>query len=598
MIVARGAARNLFLAGPRPDSYSVPIAQRQQLKRKWSVRPADPPAADALARKTGVSPVTAQILLNRGIADAAAARDFLRIDIAQLRDPYEIPGMQAAVDRLDHAIRRGERIGIYGDYDVDGVSGTALLTRYFRLHETDAPAYIPHRTQEGYGLNAVGLQALADQGVRLLVTVDTGTTAHAEIARARELGMDVVVLDHHVPDATLPDGATVVNPMLGDVPNPLASVGIAFKTAWALAHRCEEDKQRFAEFLPSALTLAALGTVADVCPLAGDNRVLVALGLHELTERPSVGLAAIRRAAGMDEREIGAGDIAFKFAPRLNAAGRMLDARLALELLLTADESRAGQLAAELEMANRKRQKVEDQILREAVERIEAEGHADERVIVLADDRWHSGVVGIVAARLVERYARPVFLIGLDGDAGRGSARTIDGFNLKLAIAACERHLISGGGHEKAGGLSIARDRVDAFTEQMRAVARETLADEDLAQTVKIDMEVRIEEILPGLFREIARLAPFGIGNPRPVFCARGVRVAGVPRVMGRDGKHLQFFAAQDQASLRAVGWKMAELYESLLDAETVDLAFTVQENRWQGRVNLELELKDVLVRP
>lgn len=598
MMVLRRRARNIFLVGPRPDFYSVAIAQRQQLRRKWAVRPGDPPAADALARKLGVSPVTAQILLHRGIADASAAREFLRIDIAQLRDPYEIPGMAAAVDRLDHARRRGERIGIYGDYDVDGVSGTALLTRYFRLHGVDAPAYIPHRTQEGYGLNAAGLQVLADQGVRLLVTVDTGTTAHAEIARARELGMDVVVLDHHVPDATLPEGATVVNPMLGGAPNPLASVGIAFKTAWALAHRCEDDKQRLAEFLPSALTLAALGTVADVCPLTGDNRVLVGLGLHELAERPGVGLAALRRAAGMDEGEIGAGDVAFKLAPRINAAGRMLDARLALELLLTDDESRAGQLAAELELANRKRQKVEDKILREAIDRIEAEGHLDERVIVLADDRWHSGVVGIVAARLVERTARPVFLIGLDGDAGRGSARTIDGFNLKEAIAACASHLISGGGHEKAGGLSIARDRVAAFTEQMRAVARDTLTDENLAHTLRIDLEVRLEEIAPGLFREIARLAPFGIGNPRPVFCARGVRIAGVPRVMGRDGKHLQFFAAQDAASLRAVGWKMSELYEPLLDAETVDLAFTVQENRWQGRVNLELELKDVRFGP
>lgn len=593
MIVARPAARNIFLVGPRTDFYSVAIAQRQQLRRKWAVRPGDPPAADVLARKIGVSPVTAQILLHRGIADAAAARDFLRTDIGQLRDPYEIPGMTAAVDRLDSALRRGEKIGIFGDYDVDGVSGTALLTRYFRLRGADAPAYIPHRTQEGYGLNAAGLRVLADQGVRLLVTVDTGTTAHAAIAQAREMGMDVVVIDHHVPDATLPEGATIVNPMLG-APNPLASVGIAFKTAWALAHRCEEDKERFAEVLPSALTLAALGTVADVCPLLGDNRVLVALGLQELSARPSVGLAAIRRAAGLDEGDLSAGDIAFKFAPRLNAAGRMLDARLALELLLTDDESRAAQLAAELEMANRKRQKVEDQILRQAIDRIETEGHLDERVIVLADDRWHSGVVGIVAARLVERTARPVFLIGLDGDAGRGSARTIDGFNLKEAIAACEAHLISGGGHEKAGGLSIARDRVDAFTEQMRAVARGTLADDDLAHTIKIDLEVRIEEILPGLYRELARLAPFGIGNPRPVFCARGVRVAGVPRVMGRDGSHLQFFAAQDAASLRAVGWKMAELYEPLLDAANVDLAFTVQENRWQGRVSLELELKDV----
>jgi single-stranded-DNA-specific exonuclease len=562
------------------------------------VRPGDPAAAEALARAVGISPMSAQILIHRGLTDGAAARDFLRPQIGRLRDPYEIPGMGAAIERLAGALARGETIGIFGDYDVDGVSGTALMTRALRLLGSDPPAYIPHRTQEGYGMNEAGLQVLADRGVRLLVTIDTGTTAHGPIARARELGMDVIVLDHHAPDAALPDGAVVVNPMLAESPNPLASVGVCFKTVWALAHRtlrAPADLERLAQLMPTALALATLGTVADVCPLLGDNRILVGLGLEHLRDRPSVGLAALRRTAGLEGRALSAADVAFRLAPRLNAAGRMLNAAWALELLLTEDESRAGQIAAELEMANRKRQQTEDEILKDATARIEASGEAQrERILVLADERWHSGVVGIVAARLVERYARPVFLIGLDGAQGRGSARTVAGFNLKEAIGQCADLLVSGGGHAQAGGLTIRREKIESFAERMRAIGRERLRPEDLVPTCPIDLELSLEQIGPGFMRELERMEPFGIGNPRPVFCARGVRVAGAPRLMGRDGRHLMFFAAQGGASLRAVGWQMADQLEALTRAERLDLAFTLESNTWQGQTNLELIVKDL----
>jgi single-stranded-DNA-specific exonuclease len=539
----------------------------------------------------GFSPVTAQILLHRGIDTPDAAHAFLRIEIGQLRDPFEIPGMEAAVDRLGRALSAGESIGIFGDYDVDGVSGTALLTRFFRLHGREVPAYIPHRTQEGYGINDAGIAMLAERGVKLLVTVDTGTSAFEPIARARERGMDVIVLDHHAPDASLPAGAIVVNPMLGKTPNPLASVGVAFKTAWALAPRAPD--RAVAEFLPGALSLAAMGTVADVCPLTGDNRVLVALGLEHINTRPLTGVAAILRSAGLEDEELSAGDIGFKIAPRLNAAGRMLTASTALEILLTSDATRAAQLAAELELANRKRQKIEEDILNQAVERIESGEGAGERVIVLADDRWHSGVVGIVAARLVDRYSRPVFIIGMEGAMGRGSARTVEGFNLKDAISRCEDLLISGGGHAKAGGLSIAREKLEPFIERMRAVARERLTDADLVQSLSLDLEVELGELGAGTLREFDRLAPFGIGNPRPALCARGARVAGQPKVMGRDGKHLTFIASQGEASWRAVGWSMADRLDELLDAERIDLAFTVEANTWAGKTNLEMILKD-----
>lgn len=534
------------------------------------------------------------------MTDPEAAREFLGVHIGQLRDPYEIPGMRDAVERLHRALQDGETIGIFGDYDVDGVSGTALLTRFLKTPERPVPTYIPHRTKEGYGLNEKGIQVLADQGVRLLVTIDTGTTAHVSIAQARRRGMDVIVLDHHVPDASLPEGAIVVNPLMCERPNPLASVGVTFKTVWALAERYQKSdsqKKQFAEFLPFALMAAALGTIADVCPMQGDNRVLVSLGLQELNERPSTGLAAIQRSAGLTRRTLSAGDIAFKFAPRLNAAGRMLTAATALEILLTDDAARASQLAAELELANRKRRQVEDGILKDALALLEASGDGErERVIVLADDRWHSGVVGIVATRLVERTGRPTFLIGMDGKQGRGSARTIDAFNLKDAIARCEDLLISGGGHAMAGGLTIARDKIEPFTARMREIANEMIRDEDLRLSLKIDLEIALDEVVPGLHRELNRLAPFGITNPRPVLCARDLRIAGVPKLMGRDGRHLSFYAAQGEASLRAVGWNLSDRYEELLDAESVDLAFTIESNTWQGKTNLELILKDIRV--
>lgn len=567
--------------------------------RAWRLRPADPAAAEALARAVGIAPVTAQLLLLRGISTAAAARDFFRLEISSLRDPHEIPGLREGVDRIHAALREERVIGIYGDYDVDGVSGTALLARYLKLHGRHTPTYIPHRTREGYGLNETGLRSLADQGVRLLITVDTGTTAHAAVAKARELGMEVVVLDHHAPDATLPEGAIVVNPMLADPPNPLASVGVAFKVVWALAERVdrgEPARRRMVEMLPAALALASLGTVADVCPLTGDNRILVALGLRELQEHPSVGLAALLRAAGLGERAPEASDIGFRLAPRLNAAGRMQSATTALELLLTDSESRAGQIAAELEIANKKRQQTEEEILRQAIERVEAEALETRRTIVLADDRWHSGVVGIVAARLVERYARPTFLIGMEDGLGRGSARTVGDFNLKEALSRCSDLLVSGGGHAKAGGMTIARERVSEFARRMEEVAADMIRGEELVPTLSVDLEVTLDRINAGLCREVERLAPFGIENPTPVLCARGLRVAGSPKVMGKSGTHLQMIVSQGGASIRAVGWGMAERADELRSAASIDLAFTVQENTWQGRSNAELIVKDVRI--
>lgn len=566
-------------------------------KSKWVVAAPDPERAERLARAVGVSNLVAQILVNRGLTEPAAARSFLSPQIADLRDPDEIPGMREAVKRLRDALRNGERVGLFGDYDVDGVSGCALLMRFLRMLGHDPVCYLPHRVEDGYGLSERGIDVLADRGAKLLVTVDCGTTAVREIAYAREKGLDAIVLDHHETDAVMPD-AIVANPHRAAPLNPLSSSGICFKVMVALARafdRSEAWTAKFAAHLPDALALASLGTVADVVPLVGDNRILVRLGLEALDRTTLPGLTSLRKRAGMVDKAAEASDVAFRLAPRLNAAGRLLTADAALEILTTNDAGRAEELAAILEKANTERQKTEQVIFEQARARIGEECDLDrERAIVLTDPRWHVGVVGIVAARLLEEFHRPVVLIGIEGETGRGSARSIEGFNVKEALDGCKDLIVQGGGHARAGGLEIHRDRVKDFRRRFLAIAGEKLSKQDLVATVPIDVEVSVDALGAGIQRELARLSPFGAGNPKPVLAARGVTVAGEPRLMGRDGNHISFFAAQGEGSIRAVAFGRGDLYEDLFKAGRLAIAFTLEKNVWQGRETLELRIRDI----
>lgn len=566
-------------------------------KSKWAVAPADPEKTERLARALGVSSLVAHVLVSRGLAEPAAARAFLAPQIADLRDPAEIPGMTEAVKRIREALRAGEKIGIFGDYDVDGVGGTAILVHFFRMLGHEAATYIPHRVEEGYGLNERGIDRLAERGARLLITVDCGTTAVREVAHAREKGLDVIVLDHHEPDAVMPD-AIVVNPYRAKPANALCSSGVCFKVAVALARAFERSDAwtaKFAAVLPDTLTLASFGTVADVVPLSGDNRILVRLGLDALLRSSLPGLTALRRKAGLADKAPDATDIAFRIAPRLNAAGRVLTADAALELLTTTDAARADELAALLEKANTDRQKAEEAIFEQARARIGEECDLTrERAIVLADPRWHVGIVGIVASRLVEEFHRPVVLIGLEGDGGRGSVRSIEGFHVKEALDGCKDVIVQGGGHARAGGLSIRADRVKDFRRRFLAIAGEKLTKEHLVATTHVDAEVPLDALGDGVQRELARLSPFGAGNPKPVLLARGVRIAGEPRLMGRDGHHLSFFAAQGESSFRAVAFGRGDLYEALFRAKDLAIAFTLERNAWQGRESIELRVRDI----
>ncbi len=567
----------------------------------WVMARPDPRAATALAAEIGVSPLLGQVLLNRGYADAAAARAFLLPDLAALPDPRTLPDLPLAAERILAAVRGGEPIAVYGDYDADGVSGTAILVSFLRTLGAAPRPYLPDRTREGYGLNAAAVTRLAAEGVRLLVAVDTGTTAHEEIALARRLGLGVVVLDHHTPGPERPAAEALVNPHGGPTTGAApCATGVVFHLVWHMARElaggCRvSDTHR--EFLTEALSLAALGTIADVVSLRGGNRLLARFGLPLLGRSRRPGIRALLEIAGLSPGTLTATDVGYQIAPRLNAAGRLGSAELALELLLTEDEGRAREIAAALDRENRRRREIEGEILARACERVDEEyGESHAGGIVLADPTWHAGVIGIVAARLADRYCRPVALVAFDGETGRGSCRSVPAVSLPDALARCAGHLESFGGHAAAAGFTIRAGEFPAFREAFDRAVQEIAAPGDLRRRLRIDASAPLTALTPAVVQELDRLAPFGEGNPKPVFATRGLRTAGRLKRMGRDGDHIHFLVSDGTVSLRAVGFRMASRLPRLLNADAgLDIAYTPRIDEWQGRETVELELSDVV---
>jgi len=573
---------------------------------RWEVAPAWD-GAEGLARRLRVTPLVAQVLHNRGLDDADAARAFLEPKLTDLHPPELLPGIDSAAERIARAVRDREKICIYGDYDVDGMTAVAILYRALAMHAADVDYYVPHRLEEGYGVNVEAIEKIAAGGTRLLITVDCGISAAGPLAAARGLGMDVIVTDHHAPGPALPEAVAVVHPALpgGAYPNPdLSGAGVAFKLAWQTArHLCGSDRVDAAtrDFLVEATSLAALGTIADVVALVGENRVLAAYGLRGLAAIEHVGIRALVESAGLAGEKLDAMDVGFRLAPRLNACGRMGHARLAVELLTRADAGRARRIAEHLERENARRQAVERAIAAAAAERVEAGDTPApaEKAIVLASDDWHAGVVGIVASRLVDRFGRPAVLIALDGQTGQGSARSIPGFHMRDALADCAEHLTSFGGHAMAGGLRLPADNVRAFAEAFAAVAAERVTDEMLAPVCRIDAETTLAALSLPVVERLAALAPFGQGNPRPVVAVRGCRVLTPPRRMGRGGQTVGLLVAQDvpgraPARMRCVGFSMPDLADALAGVRAVDIAGECVLNRYNGRTTVEIHLRDV----
>ena len=576
------------------------MSQARMQRKIWEIRPRSA-HSKSLAGQLQITPLFAQILLNRQISDPKTARSFLSPKLTDLIDPARLPGMQEAVERIHLAVKNKEQIAIYGDYDVDGISSVAILWHLFRMLGLKADYYIPHRVDEGYGLNPEAVHQLAEAGTNLLITVDCGIGALEEIALARRLGMDVIITDHHRPGPQLPDAFAVVHPLLDtDYPNPSAAGAmVAFKLAWALAESFRNGGKTspdLRQYLLNATTLAGLGTIADVVELRGENRVIAGYGLRALEESSLCGIRALVEAAELADRGLESYDIAFTLAPMLNAAGRMGHARLAVELLTTENAYRAAQIARYLKEQNKLRQKCQRDIFKQVRQRILEAGfnHPDRRTIVLAGENWHPGVIGIVASRVIEEFGKPAILINLENGLGQGSGRSIEGFNLHDALCACREHLLRFGGHELAAGLRIQSDRVAVFAQAFEDYARRCNSDSGTPAALSIDAEASIREFSEQLMRELAWLEPFGQGNPPPLFATRGVRLIAPPRRCGAKNDHLQISIQDNTGAVRCIGFGMGPLEKKLLEADCFHVAYKPQYNTWNGSTNLQFVLEDI----
>ncbi len=555
---------------------------------EWIVHGYDPSDVRTL-EEAGIGSLAAMTLSSRGVADMQGARAYLCSDPGELADPFLMRDMDRAVQRIRRALASGERIAVYGDYDADGLTATCILIKYLRALGADCLWHIPDRLEEGYGVSCEALQKIRDSGAQLVITVDTGVTAIDEAAYAKSIGLDMVITDHHACRDTLPEACAVVDPRRDDCEYPfkgLAGVGVAFKLLCAL----EGDAQT-AALLNRYCDLVALGTVTDVMPLTGENRILVAQGLKKMKNGASAGLSALLDRAGAAQRRVNTTLLGFVLGPRINAAGRMGCAQAALELLLEEDAARADELAAQLCAFNQQRQKIESGILGQALEQCEALGGQLGPVIVLSSREWHHGVVGIVCARLVERFNRPALLICTDGEQGRGSARSVPGFHIVEALGHCSDLLEGFGGHELAAGFTIKDEHLSAFRERLCTYAAGLNQTQGAQQPLHIDCAVDAGELTERQVEELTALEPFGTGNPQPVFCLESARISAVTAIGA--GKHTRL-RINGAGGLDAVYFGVEAASLGLSAGDSVDIAARAEINDYRGQRSVQLMICDI----
>jgi single-stranded-DNA-specific exonuclease len=570
-------------------------------KKIWRLLPADPEAAQRLAARLKISTVVAQLLLNRGISDEASARQYLDGRLNDLHDPSLLGGMSQAVARLVKAIEQRQRICVFGDYDVDGISGTAILVRLLEILKANFEWRLPQR-RHGYGISPDIVTELAERGVRLLVTVDCGITAVEAIRAANQAGMDVIITDHHSPKAELPPATALIHPNLPGQSYPFAGLsgaGVAFKLAWALCRHVSggagvPTRPDLREFLHDALGLASLGLIADVVPLQDENRIFVKHGLKRLHERTPLGLRSLLQVMEKSsEQPLRAEFIAFHIAPRMNAAGRLDRPDCVLELLTTQSVAEAQQLALQLDQKNKDRRRIESEIIAAAREMIDEHGYDDAPALVLGHPSWHFGVVGIVAGRLAEEYARPVLLAGDVGGLASGSGRSIPGFAIHEALAHCADLLVRYGGHPAAAGFCIPWHQLDALRERFTQYAAAHFPDGMPPPPVlHLDAELPLLAINKKLLNDLDHLEPFGAANPKPCFLATNLHVDSVRRI-GENGRHLNFRVSQEGRWMRVIMWNQGQRLNELINARRCSLAFTPKINVYQGEERIELNADD-----
>lgn len=568
-------------------------APRVRAPSRWLPPPVvDTSVVDALFASLSLPRVVCQLLVQRGYTDVDAAKRFLRPRLEHLGDPYELLGMTAAVDRLVRAIRNGETVLVHGDYDVDGMCSTALLTRALRGLGGHIVPFIPHRLSDGYDLTDAGVQAALAAKARVVLTADCGTSALPAIAALSAAGLDVIVSDHHLPGGPLPTCAAILNPKQPGCPSSdkdFAAVGIAFKLALAVTRAMGANEN--AVF--ALLDLVALATVADLAPLRGENRVLVKYGLKLMGETKNAGLRALIRASGLDGKPLTAGRIGYILAPRLNAVGRLGNAMRGVDLLLTDDAGEANEIARELEELNQRRQSLDRTTLDEAMRIVDGIDLDETYGLVIAKQGWHAGVIGIVASRIVEQVSRPVVMVALDGDTGKGSGRSISAFDLHAGLSACRQYLIRFGGHRAAAGITIASDLVPALQDAFNAVARAQLTADALVPEQRIDLEVRDHEVTDELEKLLQYFEPHGLGNPTPTLALRAARIDAPPKRIGStDG--VRTSVSTEHGAIAAIGWRLGERAKLLDPTQPVDLAFRLDRDDYRGADRLQLNLVDV----
>jgi single-stranded-DNA-specific exonuclease len=570
--------------------------------KRWVAAEVDGALSARIARELGCSALLADLLVRRGVGTPEEADVFLHPRLQHLEDPESLPGIEAAVARIASALERSEPIAVFGDYDVDGLASTALLLEFFRFLGVSVRHYIPSRLDEGYGMNLEAVRRLARDGIRLVITVDNGSSAVDEIELARELGMDVVVTDHHLPSDPLPRPAALVNPCLPGSPYPfphLAGAGVTFKLVWQICRhfsRSRKVSEEFKGFMLEALAFVALGTISDVVPLRGENRILARFGLNALENTRLPGPAALVRLALGESggRRLAAADVAFRIGPCINSAGRLGEAELALRLLTTRDAAEAEALVKRLASENDRRRRIEKDIHRQAREQVIRSMDPEvDRALVLAGEGWHPGVIGIVAARLVEEFYRPTFIIALDGEVGKGSARSIPQVQIREALEKARGCLQGFGGHAQAAGLRVAADRIG----ELRALLNQAIevAPDAMVPEVETDGDHDLAVWTPERIRELDQLAPFGQGNREPLFACRGLEVAGAPRLLGKDASHLSFLVRHPQGVLRAVAFGKAGMLPALSrSGARVSLVYQPVINRWRDSVSVELLAREL----
>ncbi|MBE7027807.1 MAG: single-stranded-DNA-specific exonuclease RecJ [Ruminococcaceae bacterium] len=561
--------------------------------KKWIMREKNYSADKALelARELGLPPLVVSILLSRGVRDV---KKFVNTDISNLYDPFLMKDVSGAADRIIDAIKNKEKITVYGDYDVDGITSTVVLVRFLKSHGADVGYYIPDRLEEGYGINRDAIDSISESGTRLLITVDCGITAVAEIEYAKQKGMSVIVTDHHECKEVIPEADYVINPKQHDCKYPfkkLAGVGVVFKLIQAITIKLRFHMQ---EMIDEYIDLVAIGTVADVMPLEDENRIIVKNGLEHILYTSNYGIKALIKTAEIKTDNISTSTIGFGIAPRINAAGRMGTPDCAASLLLACDEIEAGKYAQVLEEENRKRQSLENDIFCQAVEIIDfCHEMKDDYVLVLDHDKWHHGIVGIVASKISEKYNKPCILISTDDEENaKGSGRSIKGFNLFEALCECSQHLTKFGGHELAAGLSTKKSRIEIFRKAINKYAKSILKPDDFIPVITIDAHLPIEYLNINTVEKFALLQPYGMGNPSPVFCTEGLCVASC-RVLS-DGKHLRLTLTKNNMYVDAVGFGMGEIASNIKPSDKVDVVYNLDVNTYRGEKHTQLHLRDI----